>query len=299
MKIVIAGGTGGIGKHLVSALKDYHEIIILSRSKSQIISKKLQIINYSTDIESWCKALNNTDVIINLAGEPIVAKRWSKKQKQIILDSRLNSIKQISKALKIINHNPQLIMNASAIGYYSYSSKRQNEHNKNGSHFSSKVCVEWENKAVQDFSSQTKRLVILRMGIVLDSKSGILLKLCPLFRYGLGAIIGSGKQIFPWVDIDDVVESIKHIIKLDIKGPVNIVAPSEDDNYRFSKILGKVLGRPVFIRIPSFILKIFLGEMSDSVVNSSNIYPSILLKSGYQFRFAKLYDSVNKNYTKE
>ena len=84
MKIVIAGGTGSIGRHLVSSLKDYHEIIILSRSKSQILSKRLQIVNYSRGMESWCEALNDSDVIINLAGEPIVSKRWSKKQKQII-----------------------------------------------------------------------------------------------------------------------------------------------------------------------------------------------------------------------
>ena len=299
MKIVVAGGTGGIGSKLINELQHKHDIIVLSRSRNNIISENLKIVNYSNNIETWCDALDRADVVINLVGESINSKRWSRKQKKIILNSRLDSITRISKALKAINHKPKLIMNASAVGYYAYSEKLQDESSDNGGHFLSNICFHWENKAIKELSSKTDRLVILRIGIVLDSDSGILSKLSFLFKYGLGAIIGNGKQSFPWIDIDDVVGSVIYIINSSIKGPVNLVAPAKDTNYSFSKKLGRVLKRPVFIRIPKFLIQIILGEMSQIALNSLNINSKILLESGYRFKFSDIDKSLKKNYTKE
>ena len=299
MKIVIAGGTGGIGVKLVKELQMKHEIIILSRSKDAIISKNVRIVNYSHDNHNWFESINKSDVIINLVGESINNKRWSENQKKIILNSRLNSVQKISKALESINHKPKLIMNASAIGYYNYSDSIQNENDVNGNHFLSKVCNSWENESVNNFKSKTDRLVILRIGVVLDSDSGILSKLSLLFKCGFGAIIGNGKQSFSWIDIDDVVGAIIHLINLEISGPVNLTAPADDTNYSFSKKLGNVLKRPVFIRIPKFFINLLLGEMSQIATKSLNIEPKILLDSGYKFKFSNIKESLKKNYIKD
>ena len=297
MKIVIAGGTGSIGSKLVEILKDHHELIILSRSKNKIISKNLRIVNYSRNNNDWYSYLNKSDVIINLVGESINNRRWTKKQKKIILNSRLDSVTRISQALSSINYKPKLIMNASAVGYYSYSDKRQDESDTHGNHFLSEVCLKWENKVTKEFFSKSDRLAILRIGVVLDSNSGILSKLSFLFKCGVGAIIGNGRQKLSWIDIDDVSRAIDYIINSDMKGAINLVSPISETNYSFSKKLGKVFKKPVFLKIPKIFIRLLLGEMSQIVINGSNIYPKALLKSGYQFQFPKLIDSLKKNYS--
>ena len=298
MKIVIAGGTGNIGSQLIRNLKKKHQIIILSRSKSKSISENVQLVNYSNN-DNWHNEIEQADIIINLVGESIGDKRWTKKQKKIILDSRLESLNKISDAIESTGSSPKLIINASAVGYYSYSNEIQDESNEPGRHFLSDVCVKWENKAIQNFSSKTNRLVLLRIGVVLDAKSGILSKLSFLFKCGLGAIIGNGKQAFPWIDIDDVVGSITHIINSDIQGPVNLTAPTQDTNYSFSKEFGKVLNRPVILRVPQFWIKLMLGEMSQIAIKSLNIYPKKLIDSGYSFKFSNISESLKKNYSKD
>ena len=296
MKIVIAGGTGNLGSQLIRNLKKKHQIIILSRSASKTISENVQLLNYS-DSHNWYNELEEIDIIINLVGEPIGDKRWTKKQKRIILDSRLDSLNKISHALESTKSRPKLIINASAVGYYAYSNDAQDESDESGEHFLSDVCIKWENKAIKELSSKADRLVLLRIGVVLDASSGILSKLSFLFKCGFGAIIGNGKQVFPWIDIDDVVGSIIHIIKSDIEGPVNLTSPAKDTNYSFSKELGKALNRPVFLRVPQFCIKLLLGEMSQIAIKSLNIYPKILIESGYKFKFSDISKSLNKNYS--
>ena len=204
MKIVIAGGTGNLGKNLIGVLSKSHDIIVLTRKKTETLSKKVKLVNYSQDIKNWCNYLKDSDVIINLVGESIANKRWTKKQKQIILNSRLNAIQKISDSLKFIKHKPKIIMNASAVGYYKSSSTKVDESDGPGDDFLSNVCVKWEEKANEKFSSQTSQLILLRIGIVLDSNSGMLSKLILPFKLFLGAIIGNGKQFIPWIHINDV-----------------------------------------------------------------------------------------------
>ena len=296
---MVAGGTGAIGSKLIKVLESKHDVIVLSRSEDQILSKNIKIVNYSNDIEDWCETINKSDVVINLVGEGINNKRWSKKQKKIILDSRLNSIIKISKALQLINYKPKLIINASAIGYYAYSDKKQNEKSHKGDHFLSDICMHWENKAFEEFSSKSERVTVLRIGVVLDSNSGILSKLSCLFKTGFGAIIGNGKQSFSWIDIEDVVGAIIHIMKTDIYGPINLTSPANDTNYSFSKELGKIFNKPVILRVPKFCIKLFLGEMSQIATNSLNIYPKVLLETGYKFKFCSMNKSLKKNYKSE
>ena len=293
MKIIIAGGTGTLGQHLVKKLEKEHQIFILTRSQNKKISENINLINYSNDINKWSEYLKDSDVVINLVGESIANRRWSQNQKQKILNSRLESIQKISKALKIINHSPKVIMNASAVGYYKSSYNVVDESGSKGTDFLSHVCDQWEKAALDKLGKQTQRLVLLRIGIVLESNSGMLSKMIVPFKLCLGAIIGSGKQYIPWIHINDIVGIINYLINSDIKGPVNLVSPKIDNNFDFSKKLGRALNRIVMLRVPSFLINLLLGEMSTMVLKSSNIKPDVILKSDYKFEFENLDDALN------
>lgn len=293
MKIIIAGGTGALGQHLVEKLEKEHQIFILTRSQNKKISENINLINYSNDINKWSEYLKDSDVVINLVGESIANRRWSQNQKQKILNSRLESIQKISKALKIINHSPKVIMNASAVGYYKSSYNVVDESGSKGTDFLSHVCDQWEKAAFDKLGKRTQRLVLLRIGIVLESNSGMLSKMIVPFKLCLGAIIGSGKQYIPWIHINDIVGIINYLINSDIKGPVNLVSPKIDNNFDFSKKLGRALNRIVMLRVPSFLITLLLGEMSTMVLKSSNIKPDVILKSDYKFEFENLDDALN------
>ena len=293
MKIIIAGGTGALGQYLVKKLEKEHQIFILTRSQNKKISENINLINYSNDINKWSEYLKGSDVVINLVGESIANRRWSQNQKQKILNSRLESIQKISKALKIIDHSPKVIMNASAVGYYKSSYNVVDESGSKGTDFLSHVCDQWEKAALDKLGKRTQRLVLLRIGIVLESNSGMLSKMIVPFKLCLGAIIGSGKQYIPWIHINDIVGIINYLINSDIKGPVNLVSPKIDNNFDFSKKLGRALHRIVMLRVPSFLITLLLGEMSTMVLKSSNIKPDVILKSDYKFEFENLDDALN------
>ena len=293
MKIVVAGGTGALGKNLVNTLEKKHEIIILSRSKSKKISKNITLINYSEDINIWSTYLKDSDVIINLVGESIAGKRWSKKQKKIILNSRLDSVERLGQSLKLIKHKPKMIMNASAVGYYQSCSNSAIESDPSGDDFLSDVCLKWEEKAHEQFYNQTKQLILLRIGIVLDSRSGMLSKLILPFKLCLGVIISNGKQHVPWIHINDVTGIICYLMDTDIKGAVNLVSPKIENNLNFSKKLAKALNRVVFLKIPGFIIKLFLGQMSTMLLKNSNVSSRVILNSNYKFKFENLDDALH------
>ena len=292
MKIIIAGGTGALGRHLVSRLKG-HEVIILTRSNNQKKTQNISLVNYSEDINVWANHLKGSDVIINLVGEPIANKRWSDKQKKIILNSRLKPIQKISDALNLINHNPKIIMSASAVGYYQSSDSPISEDSLPGKDFLSDVCIKWEKEAVKKFADKTQQLILLRIGIVLDNNSGMLSRLTPLFKLCLGATVGNGRQYVPWIHINDVSGIIKYLINSKFEGPVNLVSPQIDNNLKFSKKLGRALNRPVFLNVPRFLIKVLLGEMSVMILKSSNVVPKAILDSNYKFEFKKLDNALN------
>ena len=131
------------------------------------------------------------------------------------------------------------------------------------------------------------------MGVILDKNFGMLSQMIPIFKMGVGAIIGNGKQMLSWIHINDVAKSIMYIINNNLKGPINLVSPDSLNNYTFSKTLGRLLNRPVFFRIPDKMLRIILGEMSALLLNSSNIHPKVLLDSGYKFEFSNLDEALN------
>lgn len=230
--------------------------------------------------------MEGVDAIINLMGENIAHGRWTPERKRRLRDSRVVSTELLVKTLAELNRPPQVLINASAIGFYgNRGDEAVSEDSPPGSGFLSHVCQDWEN-AARGAALKGIRVVLARFGVVLSVKGGALASMLGPFRLGLGGMIGSGNQWMSWVAMDDVVGSLWHLIQRDeIEGPVNIVAPQSAKNWEFTKALGKVLSRPTILPLPAFAARFVLGEMADELLlSSTRASPEVLICSDYKFR---------------
>ncbi len=275
-KVLVLGGTGFIGSYLIPYLsKSGYEIYLLTRNpgKAKKFSSKIKIIKGNPlQLKDWSEIAKKVDIAINLAGQNIFG-RWTKKYKELILESRIKSTENIVFALK----PGAILVNASAVGYY-------------GNDFLSKVCIEWEKKALAGKEKNLK-VIILRIGVVLG-KGGMFARILPIFKLGLGGTIGKGKQWFPWIHIEDLVRAIHFLIQKPYEGIYNLVSPNPATNEEFTKILAKILKRPAFLKIPDLILKLILGEVSQLAIASIKAYPNGLLSLGFNFKFPCLEEAL-------
>jgi len=289
MQVVIAGG-GFIGRKLIEALlRAKHNVTLLSRNPARI-QKSFPFIN----VEFWdtkstgslAGILKGTDAVINLAGESIASKRWSSKQKQKILLSRIESTRVIVQAIEQTKNRPSVLLNASAAGYYGNVSEDEvTETYPNGTGFLAGVCDQWEKEA-QKIQKQNVRVVLLRTGIILDKNEGALQKFLLPFKMFIGGPLGSGRQWFPWIHVQDEIDAILFAMEHDqIEGPVNLSAPESIRMREFCSTLGSVLGRPSWLRVPGFVLRLVLGEIAGLILYSQRIIPQKLLNSGFKFRY--------------
>ena len=293
MKLLLSGCTGFIGKELIKQLKAKNfSLIILSRNpdKYSYLKDKNTTVSYwdGTSIDSILNPIEDTDAIINLAGEPIVNKRWSKTQKELILTSRIKPTQTIVKALSQANKKSKVLINASAVGYYGDTkSNNIDENYKKGVGFLSDICAKWENEALkaQDYGI---RVVILRTGIVLEKDGGALNKMLLPFNFFTGGPLGSGNQWFPWIHRDDVVNIILYSLNNNTSGPINVIAPNPVTMESFCKTLGRVLNRPSWLPVPDLALKLLLGEMSEMILTGQKAFPKKLLNSNYKFIYPEL-----------
>jgi len=290
--ILITGGTGLIGSRLIKEIdKSVYQIYILTRKK---ISDKngIKYIQWDPDNSMLdISHVRNLYSIINLAGESIDGSRWTSRYKRKILESRVNSLKLLQSKVSKLSKLPESFVSASATGYYQENtSKPQNELDLPGENFLSKVVIEWE-KEMKKFDKIGVRTVVLRIGLVLSRRGGVLKKLYPLFKFFLGVPIGSGKQIISWIHEKDMVDVIiKAVENTNFSGKFNVVAPERVTNTEFTKSLLKTLGRfsyPNFVKAPSFVIKIIFGEQSKLVLNGLNV-SSKKLSAKYQFKFPEL-----------
>ncbi|GAA60364.1 epimerase family protein yfcH [Pseudoalteromonas sp. BSi20652] len=285
MHIFITGATGLIGSHLCPFLLHHNQVTVLSRNTTKanvLLSHKVHAVNDINLVD-----FNTVDIVINLAGEPIVNKRWSDKQKQIIRDSRIGITKQISAAINACSKPPHTFISGSAVGFYGrQNSQSIDESFENPHHeFSHQLCKDWENAALLAQSEQT-RVCLLRTGIVLAKKGGALSKMLPAFKLCLGGPIGDGEQGMSWIHIDDMLQLILFVIKHpEISGPVNATAPNPVSNAQFSKSLGEALSRPAFIPMPVAVLKILMGEMSDLLTTGQFVIPHKAQTNKYRFHY--------------
>ncbi len=291
-KFLITGGTGFIGSKLVAEiLKDGHKITILTRNKKLL--KQKSAINYIDNLEIEM----NFDIVINLCGEAI-SQRWTKNIKQKIYSSRIDVTKKL---VQIINNSktpPKLVISGSAIGYYGVSKDQifdEDSKIKDRKLFSQNLCEDWESAASK--ISNKSRLAIVRTGVVIGKNGGIMKKMLLPFSLGLGGKIGSGNQYLSWIFLDDFIGAINHIInKENISGAINLTAPNVSTNQDFSRILAKILNRPCFFNMPSFVAKIIFGQMADELLlNGQNVAPKKLLQSGYKFRVEGVEEALKKS----
>lgn len=291
MRILVAGSRGLVGDELVSFLQHQgHEVVRLSRSKTS--NDKEAVILWDPEaafIEE--EKLNDFDAVINLAGENIASKRWTDAQKEKIKNSRVASTELLAKAMTKVKSPPSVFVCASATGFYG---DRPDEVLNESSvaikgDFLSDTCVEWENacKEAEDFGI---RVVNTRFGIILSPKGGAMSKLLLPFQLGLGGQIGSGDQVMSWIALDDVVYALNFVVQnQSVSGAVNFTAPNPVTNLEFTKVLGKVLQRPTIFPVPSFAIKLLLGEMADGLLLSSQkVKPAKLESSGYEFAYPDL-----------
>jgi uncharacterized protein (TIGR01777 family) len=295
MKFLVTGGSGFIGSRLCQMLINAgHDITVLTRNKANAASKFYGRI---TLIDSLNQAQGGYDVIINLAGESLSDGRWTKDKKQKLYDSRLNTTKAIIDYIKNTNNKPSLLVNGSAIGFYGSSETAEfNETSDPADHgFTHDLCNKWEEKALLA-KEYGVRVVTLRIGIVLGLEGGALSHMLFPFEFCLGGKMGSGRQWMSWVHIDDLIQLMAHIIDNDkVEGAVNATAPNPITNQEFTKALAIAMRRPAILTIPSFNLKLLLGEMADTLLlKGQKALPQKALDSGYQFRYENALDALKQ-----
>ena len=284
---LISGGTGFIGSALCARLLEGgHSIIVKTRyPKSTRVG-----IKFINDIDEL-DVNEKIDVVINLSGEPITNKRWTKSHKQKLIGSRVNSTQELISYFKKSRHKPKLFICGSAIGYYGIEATNNavNEASLGDESFSSKLCSQLEECALQAESIGI-RTCLLRTGIVLGKNGGALSKMLLPFKLGLGGKIGTGVQWMSWIHINDLISIIFHCIDHEeLNGPINGTAPYPVSNTNFTKILGETLKRPTLFSMPSMMIKLLMGEMGkELLLSGKKVLPSKVKNTGFQFEFERL-----------
>ena len=291
--VLITGANGMLAKRLAKQLEGEYSVRFLTR-------KKIRSNEYLWDLNNNYidpNALIGVNTIIHLAGSSIANKRWTKKRKQIILSSRVDSAQLILKELKKHQISIETFISASAIGYYGTKTTDDifNEKSPKGKDFLSDICDKWEN-AAYDFKSNgiASRIAIVRIGIILAKNDGALKKIMQPIKYGVGAGIGTGNQYMPWIHIHDLVRIFKLILDdKSITGTFNAVAPEHITNMELTKAIAEITNKPLLLpKIPKFIIQGLFGEMSTMLLEGNKISSEKILNTGFRFKYEKLNDAL-------
>lgn len=290
--VLLTGGTGFIGRHLTEVLIDNgYTVSILSRSARENTSL---ITYYKWNLKSNYineDAILQADYIIHLAGDGIVEKRWTKNRKKVILESRTKPIDLIFSILKKHNKTLDAFVSASAIGIYGAitSHKICTEDTPPANDFLGITCQQWE-QTTDKIGALGIRTVKVRTGIVFGRNEGFLKKVTPGFKSGFGAVLGTGKQYIPWIHVEDLAQIyLKAIANPELHGPYNACITDNTTNSRFSKTFANLFGYAIWLpKVPPFILRIVLGEMSQAVLEGQRVSSEKIQKSGFEFQFTDL-----------
>ena len=293
MKIAISGASGLVGSDLVPFLAaDGHEVMRLVRRRPASGEAAIFWDPAAGAIDAT--GLEGIDAVVHLAGESIAETPWTPEKKRRIRDSRVSSTRLLAETLARLDRQPAVLVSASAIGYYGdRDDESLDETSPPGSGFLAGVCREWE-AATESAADAGIRVVRMRLGVVLSPKGGVFARTLPLFRYGLGGRLGSGRQYVSWIAIDDVLGAIRRILTDDaLRGPVNVVSPNPVTNQELTRITASVLRRVAPLPVPAFVLRMKLGEMADEVVlASARVFPRRLQAAGHVFRHPELEDTI-------
>ncbi len=293
MRVVVAGGTGFIGRRLVERLAGSgHEVAVLTRrAGAATLLSSARLVPWSEGT-AWENALDGADGIVNLAGES-VAQRWTAAVKRRILESRLEAVAKLSAAVGRAPGRPRVLVNASAVGYYGARGDEElTEDSPPGGDFLARTCVAWE-EAARAISARGPRVVRLRIGTVLAADGGALAKMLPPFRAFAGGPLGSGAQWMSWIHREDLVDLVLFALaNPGAEGILNAAAPAPVRNRDFARALGKALGRPALLPAPAPVLRSLLGEMATLVLDGQRVVPRRAAELGFRFRFPELPEAL-------
>jgi len=302
MRIVIAGGTGFIGRALVAKLVEQGwTVTVLTRQAPDAVQRRLRL---PVAVVQWRPTdppdpglVDGTDAVVNLAGATI-ARRWTAAARRLILESRVQATKALVEAIRRAAAPPRVLVNASAVGFYGpRGDEPVTEADGPGSDFLANVCLAWE-AAARPAQEAGVRVVLLRMGLVLG-RGGALSRMSVPFLFFVGGPLGSGRQWVPWIHIDDVTGLIAFVLENGVlQGPVNAAAPNPVRNRDFAAALGRVLRRPAVVPAPALLLRWGLGEMSSMLLTGQRAIPAAAVQAGYTFRFPTLELALREIYAR-
>jgi len=298
MRILIAGGSGMIGRRLTSLLIDNGDIVtILSRNPAKVKEMPGRVKALRWDgktVQDWGKEIENIDAVVNLTGENLSGegmfpKRWTRERKERLLSSRVNSGKVLTQAIEMTGHKPSVFIQASGIGYYGVSQdKTFTEKDSAGNDFMAALSKEWEASSAPVESLGLRRVVI-RNGVVLSTTGGALRPILLQYKLFAGGPLGSGKQVYSWIHIDDEAGAIRFLILQEAaRGAFNLTAPNPATNDEFGGTVAKVMHRPHYFPIPGFAMHLAFGEVASMVLEGQRVIPKKLLELGYVFKFPTL-----------
>ena len=284
---LITGASGFIGRRIAADLLNAgHRVCGLSRQNPETLQHGIAWVNRIPDCPF------TPSHVLNLAGEPIADQRWTAKRKALLRASRIGVTEVLSDWLNAQNTPPEVIIQGSAVGYYGIASQAKTEEDSHGHGFSASLCHDWEQALVVPAGS---RVVYLRIGVVLGANGGMLRKLLPIFRLGLGGAVGSGRQMLSWISLDDLVGMIHFAAEnTAINGALNGTAPNPMNYQRFAEHLGKAVRRPTLLRTPAFVMRAAFGDMADELLlNGQTVLPNKALEHGFEFQHPWMCRALN------
>ena len=302
MRVIIAGGSGLIGRELtISLAQGGYEVIILSRNPEKVtnLPQGTQAVAWDgKTAHGWGQLVDGTDTIVNLAGESIagegfIPSRWTEERKQHILQSRISAGEAVAAAVKAANHKPEVVIQSSAVGYYGpREDEIIDEGFPAGDDYLARVCADWED-ASEAVEGQGVRRVIIRTGLMLTAQGGIFTRLQLPFKLFAGGPMGSGNQYYSWIHMHDGIAAIRFlIVNQEARGVFNLTAPNPVTSREFGQMLGKVMGRPSVIPVPGFAMQMALGEVSMTALEGQRVIPKRLLKLGFGFKYPELEEAL-------
>jgi hypothetical protein len=299
MKVVIAGGTGFLGRPLARGLAaDGHEVVVLTRGSRRPSGEVPRFVAWTPEGsrgDGWRAEIEGAEAVVNLAGEPIAGRRWSNAHKQRMLTSRVQATRAIADAIRGAKRPPRVLISSSAVGYYGpLGDEVVTEEQPAGVDFLATICKQWEAEAVRAASDST-RVVCIRTGLVLEKDGGALPPMLITFKLGLGARVGSGRQYWPWIHRLDWLALVRWCLDTpEAAGPFNATAPAPATNREFTQSLARSLQRPAFIVAPAFALRVLLGEMADALLLAGQrAIPAKAERLGFRFRYTSLDEALD------
>ncbi len=302
--IVVTGATGIIGVELVGKLVSRGEqVVVFARSPDAAAEKTpgaARYVRWDSFMEKgdWTGYIDGARAVIHLAGKPLLESRWNDAHKKECYDSRILGTRHIASAIVQAAEKPEVFISSSAIGYYGSFDRCDDtgdllETGPEGNDFLAKICIGWENEALPA-QKYGVRLVLLRTGIVLSTKGGMLQKLLMPFNFFLGGPVGTGQQCLSWIHIDDEIACILEALdNKEYNGPINIVSPEPVSMKKFAATLGEVLGRPSLLPVPKFAVQLLMGEGAEYAVKGQKVKPGYLVSHHFAFRYPALSDALS------